>query len=106
MCMCVCVLALRIVSRDKILRFKKYFNYYYTTFLTFLHQPLLICLFLCFGLLLLLCIYLLAYDEDNFQSKALEFPCFLVFRRTSEYISLDLFYSFSDVCDSGQFRPR
>ena len=36
-------------------------------------------------------VYLLAPEEDNFLSKVLVFPCFLVFRRIGEYISLDLF---------------
>ena len=48
---------------------------------------LLICRLFCF-LLLLLSVYFLAPDEDNFLSKA------LVFRRIGEYISLDLFYQF------------
>ena len=55
---------------------------------------LLICRLFCFLLLLLLSVYFLAPDEDNFLSKALVFPCFLVFRRIGEYISLDLFYQF------------
>ena len=32
-CVCVCVCALRIVSRDKIVRFKKYCIYYYYLFI-------------------------------------------------------------------------
>ena len=35
---------------------------------------------------------LLAPEEDSL-SKALVYYCFLVFRRISEYISLDLFYN-------------
>ena len=45
----------------------------------------------CLLLLLLLSLYFLAPDDDNFLSKALVFPCFLVFCRIDEYISLDLF---------------
>ena len=33
-------------------------------------------------------------DEDSFLSKAPVFPCFPVFLRIGEYISLDLFYQF------------
>ena len=33
-----------------------------------------------------------APEEDNFLPKVLVFHCFLVFCRTGEYISLDLFY--------------
>ena len=62
--------------------------------LNILHQLFLVCFLLCFLLLLLvLSVYLLTPEEDNFLSKALVFPCFLVFRRIGEYISLDLFYS-------------
>ena len=37
-------------------------------------------------------IYLFA-PEENFLSKPLVFPCFLLFYHIGEYISLDLFYS-------------
>ena len=67
---------------------------------------------LCF-LLLLLSVYPLAPEEDNILSKALVFPCFLVFRRIGESISIALFYlvsltsmfTHSAHCDSysGQF---
>ena len=42
-------------------------------------------------------ICLLALEEDNFLLKVLVFPCFLVFRRIGEYISLDLFCQLSLV---------
>ena len=44
-------------------------------------------------MLLLLSVYLLAPEEDNFLSKALAFLCFLVFRSIGDYVSLDLFYN-------------
>ena len=53
------------------------------------NQLLLVCLLLSFLLLLLLSIYLLASEKDNFS---VESACFLVFCRIAEYISLDLFY--------------
>ena len=57
----------------------------------FVRQLLFVCPLLCF-LLLLLSVSLLTPEEGNFLSKALVYYCFLVFRRISEYISLELFY--------------
>ena len=57
--------------------------YPFLTTIFFLHQLPLVCLLLCFLLLLLLSIFL-APDEDSFLSKA------LVFRPVGEYISLVL----------------
>ena len=42
----------------------------------------------------------LSSDEDNFLSKALVFPCFLVLRRIGEYISLVLFCQFCQLTSS------
>ena len=68
-------------------------------------QLLLVCLLLCFLLLLLLSIFL-AFDEDNFLSKALVFHCFLVLRCIGEYISLVLFCQFCHLTSSCSFIPQ
>ena len=58
-------------------RFKSAYPFLTTIF--FLHQLPLVCLLLCFLLLLLLSIFV-APDADNFLSKALVFPCVSSYR--------------------------
>ena len=55
-------------------------TYTFITIVVVLHQLVLVCLRVCFLLLLLLSVYFLEPDEDNFLSKTLGFLCFLVFR--------------------------
>ena len=68
------------------------------TFFFFLHQLLLVCLLLCFLLLLLLSVNFLAPDEDNFLSKALVFPCFVVQVNTFPQICSISFVNLTSCC--------
>ena len=73
--------------------------YVYILNFFFLHQLLIVFFFASF--FFLLSIYLLAPEKDFLLlSKALVSYCFLVFRRTGEYIFLDLFYfvNFTSSC--------
>ena len=61
-------------------------------FFFFFYQLLLVFFFFLFFFLLLLLSVFLHLKKTIFCRKRFVFPCFLVYRRIGEYISLDLFY--------------